>query len=178
MSQHDYNITPEDATTGQELRVAINEALQALASCSSGPTAPVVTYPNQLWADWTEAWLKIRNSQNSGWIYVLPIAPFIRQLTLYPGYNQKIPLGTEFILAGDLTGQPGTYAILPLISDFLNKSVTPEIVIKTLTGGSLILQRSTGSTDTIEGASSITIPQNSVLRLRAASETPNTWYKV
>ncbi len=68
MSQHDFDITTADANTGVAYRAAVNAALQALASCNSGATAPVTTYPYQLWADTTTGRLKVRNSTNTAWI--------------------------------------------------------------------------------------------------------------
>lgn len=74
MSQHDYNITPEDATTGQELRVAINEALQALASNNYGATAPPVTYPLMIWPDSGQKRIWQRNETNTAWIDKGPLS--------------------------------------------------------------------------------------------------------
>lgn len=68
MSQHDFEITRADANTGITVRAAINAALQALASLSSGETAPMITYPYMLWADATNGKLKIRNGANTAWV--------------------------------------------------------------------------------------------------------------
>lgn len=68
MSQHDYDITHEDATNGQAFREAINAALQALASINYGPTAPTSTYPCMPWADSTTKRYKQRNEANTAWI--------------------------------------------------------------------------------------------------------------
>lgn len=65
MSQHDFVIDNQNAPAS---RADINNALQALASCSSGTTAPVATYANMLWYDTTNDLLKIRNEANSAWI--------------------------------------------------------------------------------------------------------------
>jgi len=48
MSQHDMTVDNAGAAT---VRVDINSALQALASTSSGATAPTTTFANQLWYD-------------------------------------------------------------------------------------------------------------------------------
>lgn len=74
MSQHDYDITTTDANTGAAMRAAINAALQALATCSSGSTAPATTYPYMLWADTTNGVLKQRNAANSEWVNILTLA--------------------------------------------------------------------------------------------------------
>lgn len=65
MSQHDFVIDNQNAPAS---RADINNALQALASCSSGTTAPVATYANMLWYDIANDLLKIRNETNSAWI--------------------------------------------------------------------------------------------------------------
>lgn len=68
MSQHDFDIANDDANTGLSMRAAINAALQALASLSSGATEPTTTYAYQLWADTTSGLLKQRNAANDAWI--------------------------------------------------------------------------------------------------------------
>lgn len=70
MSQHDYIIANQNFPA---TRVDINNALQALASTSSGPTSPSPTYANQLWYDTTNNILKIRNEANSVWINLLRV---------------------------------------------------------------------------------------------------------
>jgi len=65
MSQHDFVIDNQNAPAS---RSDINNALQALASCSSGTAAPVTTYANMLWYDTANDLLKIRNEANSAWI--------------------------------------------------------------------------------------------------------------
>ncbi len=68
MSQADFNITTAEANTGATMRSMINSALQALAGCSSGATAPTTTYPYQFWADTTSGYLKMRDVNNTTWI--------------------------------------------------------------------------------------------------------------
>ena len=74
MSQQDFEITAADANTGITVRAAINAALQALASCSSGATEPATRYPYQWWADTTTGFLKQRNAANSAWITIINLA--------------------------------------------------------------------------------------------------------
>lgn len=68
MSQEDFNIETADANTGVTYRAAVNAALQALASLSSGATAPVTSYAYQVWANTTDGYLYIRDSTNTSWI--------------------------------------------------------------------------------------------------------------
>ena len=67
MSQHDFLIDNQNAPAS---RADINSALQALASMSSGATAPVVTYANMLWYDTANDLIKMRNETNSVWITI------------------------------------------------------------------------------------------------------------
>ncbi len=67
MSQHDFEIANQ---TSNAARTDINNALQALASSSSGTSAPGTTYANQLWYDTTNNYLKIRDEGNSTWIII------------------------------------------------------------------------------------------------------------
>ena len=67
MSQHDFNI-------GNQLfpatRTDLNNALVALASNSSGTSAPSTTYANQWWYETDTNKLQIRNEANSAWIEI------------------------------------------------------------------------------------------------------------
>ena len=65
MSQHDFSIANQTAANA---RSDINNALQALASLSSGATAPSTTYANQLWYDTANNQIRMRNEANRDWI--------------------------------------------------------------------------------------------------------------
>ena len=67
MSQHDFDIANQTASSA---RADINNALQALASLSSLNTAPTTPYANMLWYDTGTNILKMRNEANSDWISV------------------------------------------------------------------------------------------------------------
>lgn len=70
MSQHDFTIANQTASSA---RTDINNALQALASCNSGSSAPSTTYANMLWYETDTNLLKIRNEANSAWVSLLYI---------------------------------------------------------------------------------------------------------
>ena len=70
MSQHDMNAAN---ASGATVRGDYNNALVALATLSSGATAPATTFAYQLWADTTSGTLKRRNAANTGWIVVRTI---------------------------------------------------------------------------------------------------------
>lgn len=65
MSQHDFTIANQSAANA---RGDINSALQALASNSSGDTAPSTTYANQFWYETDTNKLYIRNEADTAWI--------------------------------------------------------------------------------------------------------------
>lgn len=62
--QHDMVI---DNATGLAVRQDINAALQALVTLSSGPVAPAVPYPGQLWLNTSSMVLMQRNQGNTAW---------------------------------------------------------------------------------------------------------------
>jgi hypothetical protein len=65
MSQHDFDIANQ---TAPNTRVDLNLALKALASTSSGTSAPATTYANMLYYNTTDNKLYKRNEADSGWI--------------------------------------------------------------------------------------------------------------
>lgn len=70
MSQNDLTLANQ---SGSAFRADVNSALQALASLSSGASAPSTTYAYQLWADTTNGLLKRRNSANNAWLVLGPL---------------------------------------------------------------------------------------------------------
>ena len=70
MSQSSMNVGNVSAP---QFRSDMNAALQALASTSSGGTAPSTTYANQLWYDTTANILKILVSSGSDSAQVLAL---------------------------------------------------------------------------------------------------------
>lgn len=65
MSQNDLVISNQ---TFPNTRADISNALQALGSTNSGPTAPSTTYANMMWYDTTSNILKMRTEANDAWI--------------------------------------------------------------------------------------------------------------
>ena len=70
MSQHDYDIANQ---TFPNTRSDLNLALKALASTSSGSSAPSTTYANQLWYDTSANILYIRNEDNDANITIMAL---------------------------------------------------------------------------------------------------------
>jgi hypothetical protein len=65
MSQHDFDIANQTASAS---RADLNLGLKALASLSSGATAPATTYANMLWYDTSTTILKQRSEADDAWI--------------------------------------------------------------------------------------------------------------
>lgn len=91
MSQNDFSIANANGAT---VRADINSALQALASLSSGASAPATTYANQWWHDDTNDLLKIRDEANTAWI-----TAFSKVGTTWIPYRDGTALGTISTLA-------------------------------------------------------------------------------
>ena len=67
MSQNDFSIADQP---GASFLSELNSQIQALATLSSGPTAPTTTYAYQFWYDTTNSLLKMRNGGNTQWITI------------------------------------------------------------------------------------------------------------
>jgi hypothetical protein len=67
MAQHDYFL---DNAPGAAFRSDLNNALNAVATSNSGPTAPGSPFANMVWFDTTNNLLKMRNATNSAWITI------------------------------------------------------------------------------------------------------------
>ena len=65
MSQHDFDIANQTASA---TRSDLNNALEALATQSSGATEPATTYANMMWYETDTNWLWQRNEADSAWI--------------------------------------------------------------------------------------------------------------
>jgi hypothetical protein len=123
MSQSDFQI---DNVSRSLFRTENNQALQALASLSSGATEPATTYAYQLWVDTTANALKQRNAANNGWNTLLSLTSgeiaALSGMNLTGAINEK-----RSTIAGDATATPlwtaGNGNILdvtgtPTITDF------------------------------------------------------------
>ena len=69
--QHDFVIAND---SGINVRGDITDALQALATCSLGTSAPSTTYPGLIWLDTTNSLIKQRNSADSAWVVIGQLA--------------------------------------------------------------------------------------------------------
>lgn len=116
MSQHDFDIANQTAASA---RADINNALQALASLSSGNTAPTTTYANMLWYETDTNILKMRNEANSAWISVAYLDQGSNAFRILDDTQVMNTSGTQTGLLGDqttATWQAGTGTTESLVS--------------------------------------------------------------
>lgn len=81
MSQNDFNLGNQGFPS---MRADMNSAYQALATKSSGTSAPSTTYSNQWWYDETNGILKIRSPDNTSWIDFITLNSSTGQYTIPP----------------------------------------------------------------------------------------------
>lgn len=88
MPQHDYNIANQ---TFPNFRADLNNALMAILSNNSGPTAPTTTVAGMFWLDTSTSnpVLKIRNGANTDWITLFSVEAGLQLLTVFGGVLQN-----------------------------------------------------------------------------------------
>jgi hypothetical protein len=116
MSQHDFDIANQTAASA---RADINNALQALASLSSGNAAPTTTYANMLWYETDTNILKMRNEADSAWISVAYLDQGSSAFRILDDTQVMNTGGTQTGLLGDqatATWEAGTGTTESLVS--------------------------------------------------------------
>lgn len=109
MAQHDYIL---DNQNGPSFRADLNEALAAIVSNNSGPSAPSTTYAFQWWADTTASILKQRDATNSLWTDVLDLT------TGRPiqGVARTSASGAALLPEGDDSERPGASGLVGVLA--------------------------------------------------------------
>lgn len=128
MSQHDFNIANQ---TSGNARTDLNNALAALATLSSGATAPATTFANMLWYDTANDALKLRNEADSGWIVVAYINQSTAKLELADDTSIVSAVGTQTGLLGGqstATWEAGTGTTESLVSPANVKAAIDALV--------------------------------------------------
>ena len=98
MSQHDFDIANQSAPNA---RSDINNALKALASLSSGSSAPSTTYANMLWYDTSNNTLKMRAEADDAWISVGYLDQSTDTFALFDDTKVVDSSGTQTGILGD-----------------------------------------------------------------------------
>ena len=105
MSQHDFVI---DNQSFPATRTDLNAAILAVASNSSGATAPTTTYANQFWYDTSTNILYIRNEANDGWVSVITLDASMTATA--SELNQLDAITRGSILYGNASGETARLA--------------------------------------------------------------------
>lgn len=116
MSQHDFDIANQEAA---DARADINSALKALASLSSGDTAPATTYANMPWYDTSTNIQKMRAEADDAWISMFYLDQSTDTFALFDDTKVVNSGGTQTGLLGDQTTavwQAGTGTTESLVS--------------------------------------------------------------
>ena len=116
MAQHDFDIANQSAPN---FRSDLNDALEALASLSSGGTAPSTTYANMLWYDTTNNILKMRSEADDAWISIAYIDQTANAFRVLDDTQVVNTSGTQTGLLGDqatATWETGTATTESLVS--------------------------------------------------------------
>lgn len=116
MSQHDFDIANQ---TSSNARADINNALKALASTSSGTTAPSTTYANMLWYDTSANILKMRAEADDAWINIGYLDQSADAFKILDDTQVVTTAGSQTGLLGDQatgTWQAGTGTTESLVS--------------------------------------------------------------
>jgi len=152
MSQNDFSIANQ---TASNFRADLNNALQALASLSSGSTAPSTTYANMLWYDTGNNLLKMRTEADDAWINVGYLCQSTNKFCILDDTNVVNTSGTQTGRLGDQATsawEAGTSKTESLVSpDKVKAAVeanTPEPKGMTLLG---TLTTTFGTVQTLSG---------------------------
>jgi hypothetical protein len=100
VSQHDFNIANQ---TAPSFRTDLNNALQALATLSSGASAPSTTFANMLWYDTTNNILKMRSEADDAWISIGYLDQSVNAFRILDDTQVTNTSGTQTGLLGDQT---------------------------------------------------------------------------
>jgi len=113
MSQNDYVISND---TAANVRADLNLALAALASQSSGATAPATTYANMIWYDTATDTLKMRSESDDAWITLGTLNQSLNT------FGAKVAAST----ASQISALTGSDAITPAVVATALTSSTPS----------------------------------------------------
>jgi len=154
MAQHDFNIANQ---TFPATRTDLNNALEALATLSSGPTAPTTTYTNMLWYDTGNNILKMRTEADDAWINVFYLDQSANAFRLLDDTQVTDTSGTQTGLLGDQATsawETGTATTESLVSPAKVKAAIDALNTQPTTAGAVgtsVFARSTTASDVAFG---------------------------
>jgi hypothetical protein len=174
MSQHDYDIANQSAPT---FRSDLNLGLKALASCSSGTTAPTSTYANMLWYDTTNNILKMRSEADDAWITLFHLDQSANAMRIADGtpvWDGAVETGLLDTHA-NATWETGT--------DTSNRLVSPNrvrLAIESLSGlvARITLNQATNAIINSFGVASIANQATGRTRITLSNTQPSNQYQV
>ena len=137
MSQHDFNIANQ---TAPSFRTDLNNALQALATLSSGASAPSTTFANMLWYDTTNNILKMRSEADDAWISIGYLDQSVNAFRILDDTQVTNTSGTQTGLLGDqatATWEAGTGTTESLVSPAKVKAAIDALATTTIADGSI-----------------------------------------
>lgn len=172
MSQHDLNIANQGFPA---FRSDLNNALVALASLSSGATAPTTTFAHQLWMDTSAnpSVLKLRNADNDAWIAICSVDQTNDQITVLNATQIKVGSVVYTLPVADGTNGQAlktngsgvlTFGAAGMTAHGLFRKADPTIVAWTKTGNFTVSTATTlyievnGELKTIAASTAVTMP--------------------
>ena len=81
------------------------KTLETLATLFSGAAAPPNPFPNQLWVDTTNNWLKQRDPGGTTWVKVLRIGDYANKVLPAMDWGTVSASVTQYLLVGDGSGR-------------------------------------------------------------------------
>jgi hypothetical protein len=152
MSQSAFSIPNEVVAS---FRADMNAAFQALASQSAGASAPGTMYAYQRWADTTSGTMKRRNAANSAWVIDGPLAETF-----------AVARSSNTILAAADHGK--TFVATSSFTQTLTAAATlgDGWGVQYRNDGTGIITLDPNGSETIDGATTITLPPGAGVRIR------------
>jgi hypothetical protein len=164
MSQHDFNIANQGFPA---TRADLNNALQALASNSSGDAEPATPYANQWWYETDTNTLKLRNEANNAWLSFATVDQTTGAVSLlYNGSAKIVPTSTGVDVIGAIVAQGASLNKIALTPNASGTGVFTIASPATNTDRTLTLPDEAGTV--LTSASTANFPAGSVLQVQHA----------
>ena len=185
MSQHDFNIANQSFPA---TRTDLNNALQALASNSSGDAEPSTTFANQWWYETDTNTLKLRNEANNAWLSFATVDQTTGDWTLAHDVDITGTL-TATALVGDITGDVtgnltgnvtgNINGLTPQVSNMqpFNRIINGAMTIDQRNAGASVTQNATGLYTLDRWSAYGVVTSKFTIQQNAGSVTPPVGFK-